>query len=1291
MFLGTGVHRIKKSGKNIPDLAVLNDEKTFHVEALSNDPNNKNFLSFRLVNNDDGMEIIRFRVDDIFTMRQVMASFACEIDGLFSKKSNSPIHVEATHGLWDVYHPSEDELHFRQKMFDYHSNGETNFTPSPPSYESIFQQLPIGFYFPEDTGVTLSADARVELAYPGAAMSPYDSQTPLPKAFRRSWHDTFKPPRGPPVFYPVSIGYGAEVGLSPGLQALWDPNTKSYFFLDHIKRVTFYEDPRSYPEPQPVVQKISFAYEGSVHASNVPDSVCRQDAVIEATTARALSRPHGFIVTACGVHGKHGTPGQRGIAGKSGSHGHHGIGPGGSGGSGKPGGSGEHGTDGDRGIDGTEASDMIVSITGNADELHVSGTCQVVANLGGVKAEEILLFSCRGGNGGHGGRGGEGGSGGNGGQGGRGARGCDGLSSRAGPAGIKGPGGSGGSGGTGGAGGHGGQGGGGGRGGDGGHAGYGAVCVLQSDDPTLLMLVDADCMCGSPGVAGARGNGGSGGSGGVGGSGGAGGSGGPGGTGRDAQGNVSHYPSGSCGSSGSRGSNGSSGSRGQTGSAGINGNPASKGGILWIVSSPGGGVLYQAGTRYDAEVTGFNVVSAIDDGIFEPNERIIVSGVTVVNSGGLPLPAGPSLFMPSTETIKFEPTRYSLPSEFLLPGMSHVVPIVYYGRIFDQPPPNAPGPFMSSAKFNPRAELHGRPFEKSLLSKELVVQYPVKLEYLRCSENLGRGEVSFFEIGVKNISSMPYGSCLGSGGKVSLQIHLDARLIPVGSANVGFSSVPYTVTYDPNLRDSMYIQLHEIPPNQTMNVQITIQMESRAELLDRCLWQADLCLRNKLIEYNFKDVRVSTLYTSTNCASDVLFITNEYITRKEFVFWQKILEIMNVSVDFWDTTRYNGLSIDKNTNTRHKVTWEGKYTGKMILYPHCQLDLLLSGDIPRHFHGTEYRESTLKELQSSMLLFLPESDSRRRELQRFYDRGDNEVLRHLAVSDDKVALPENVLYGGKHLFEPGTCFVSSQPFLKWEKKFLKKLEKKSPMQAPVLLSRQANIQQTGMITYKYGSVDIRNIPILRSSKFMAVDGCGGSFVDMSLDDVNLVPTSSQIPLGSNYGQVFLLTLYCIPLLNKITLLKIPPLHPTENPVTFILPNGVSFSIVELAMITLADEIADELYSYSGTSERLHILATNIEQDSAKFTATGRIILQGLKLIKSEVYKRKAKVKHSSSSPFISDMDQHAQNILRILQDIGVNDQNLKMLTPLSLLLSKDHVHRSHQHWVEEDRWNLLLF
>ena len=152
------------------------------------------------------------------------------------------------------------------------------------------------------------------------------------------------------------------------------------------------------------------------------------------------------------------------------------------------------------------------------------------------------------------------------------------------------------------------------------------------------------------------------------------------------------------------------------------------------------------------------------------------------------------------------------------------IPITYFGRIFDQPPPNVPGPFVSSAEFKTRVELLGRPFEMSLFSQRLVVQYPVKLAYLKCSENLGRGEVSVIDIGVQNISTMPYGGCLGSGGRVALQIHLDARLIPVGAGTIDSGSLPYTVTYDPNIRDSMFVEVHEIPPGQTVNVQVTLQM-----------------------------------------------------------------------------------------------------------------------------------------------------------------------------------------------------------------------------------------------------------------------------------------------------------------------------------------------------------------------------------------------------------------------------------------------------------------------------------
>ena len=94
-------------------------------------------------------------------------------------------------------------------------------------------------------------------------------------------------------------------------------------------------------------------------------------------------------------------------------------------------------------------------------------------------------------------------------------------------------------------------------------------------------------------------------------------------------------------------------------------------------------------------------------------------------------------------------------------------------------------------------------------------------------------------------------------------------------------------------------------------------MESCAELFDRCLWQADFYLRDKLIEYNYKKIRVSPFYISRDPAADILMVTDSQITQQEFVFWQRILETMHVTVDFWDTVRYGGFSNDSRTNTRH--------------------------------------------------------------------------------------------------------------------------------------------------------------------------------------------------------------------------------------------------------------------------------------------------------------------------------------------------------------------------------------
>ena len=62
------------------------------------------------------------------------------------------------------------------------------------------------------------------------------------------------------------------------------------------------------------------------------------------------------------------------------------------------------------------------------------------------------------------------------------------------------------------------------------------------------------------------------------------------------------------------------------------------------------------------------------------------------------------------------------------PGGTLVVPATFSGRIFDVPPPNAPGPYEGTATVCPHIELLGRPFEKvislSLLSFFLSLSSP---------------------------------------------------------------------------------------------------------------------------------------------------------------------------------------------------------------------------------------------------------------------------------------------------------------------------------------------------------------------------------------------------------------------------------------------------------------------------------------------------------------------------------------------------------------------------------------
>ena len=96
-----------------------------------------------------------------------------------------------------------------------------------------------------------------------------------------------------------------------------------------------------------------------------------------------------------------------------------------------------------------------------------------------------------------------------------------------------------------------------------------------------------------------------------------------------------------------------------------------------------------------------------------------------------------------------------------------------------------------------------------------------------------------------------------------------------------------------------------------------------------------------------------------------------------------------------------------------------------------------------------------------------------------------------------------------------------------------------------------------------------------SYKFAVYDGAGGNLAsNMSYDGAHVTPFSTEIPLASNYGQVFLITALGIPLSSKFKLLRSQAQLQEEQATLshkfdLLLPNKHRLSVVEVIMITLA--------------------------------------------------------------------------------------------------------------------------
>ena len=453
------------------------------------------------------------------------------------------------------------------------------------------------------------------------------------------------------------------------------------------------------------------------------------------------------------------------------------------------------------------------------------------------------------------------------------------------------------------------------------------------------------------------------------------------------------------------------------------------------------------------------------------------------------------------------------------------------------------------------------------------------------------------------------------------------------------------------------------------------------------MWQAQLLFKGKLVEYMSQEVRVTPAYSppsSPSALGDVLMITGDLVTPAELALWQKVYEILEVNVDYWDASQNDttgpasprGAERGSLPATPGRTEAEGDdpmssaegasstsssplsrssfpldhspsspaadmpldpfdlYAGKTIIYPHCKLEQLPAEVIAKHF-------SNSSESSASMLLFLPPSStsSSSHDLEeRYYSHmGHSRVLRHLCGTQDPVPLPEDV-HSGYHLLAPGTLTPPEGAVRKSERRIVRRLEGMFPSQALALFGKRNVISQAAgkRWRYTYGSVDVRKCPVPRSSNLQCVDETGGSLTSMGSDDPLLTASSAEFPLASKFGQVLLAVLVALPLRAKLNLFKSAEERgdgdgEREGERSFLsrvkahLPNGTALSRRQLSAIAVAHTVAEEVLECTGCAgtSRMREVVRDLQENTSLYARNGSapILGQMLALIQWEVASR----------------------------------------------------------------------
>lgn len=573
------------------------------------------------------------------------------------------------------------------------------------------------------------------------------------------------------------------------------------------------------------------------------------------------------------------------------------------------------------------------------------------------------------------------------------------------------------------------------------------------------------------------------------------------------------------------------------------------------------GKVIEAGSLgYNLRLVNIELEDSMHDGVFEPLEELVISGLTIINDGDMTVPAGTIIAVLSSDNIFVaEPNGFPIPE--LLPGQSLTMGQTFQLKIADVPLPTEPGPLNTQFTFNTNATLLKRQFLKCGVIFGVDIAWPLKIASIASPTQMARKEVRPFLITIDNTSLITYAESPET--EASVVLSFEPGLIPQDPRAVGSPGQPWTLE----------LPLAILPSKSQQVISVDVMCWEGSEFFNRNGWKAELRLRKRLIEFSVQKVRTAPDWNQdfADIPQDVIMFTAEHISLADYLAWKSITSTLKLGLWMWDSERYRGISADGSTGEPHGPNSWRQVTGKAaIVFPSNPNGPqgLNFADVVAHFMrfsmATGVPIATLGDHNGSHQLQVYEDDPGF----LFFGAEPAGVDKAMAWNGEPVDIADwNLKFEGKHLiFKP-----DDKDIMEKAGSLVKKIGEKDPAFPYRLMAIEKEVDRESFLKYTYGTLIIKKLPFRKFSKFVFAPRSISSSLGSSID---LATAATNMPLMCPYAQCMTLLISVLPVEKKLAALA------TENhPYLFVMQESkhtLNYWPVDLLKILLYRDLRSDL-------------------------------------------------------------------------------------------------------------------